>query len=529
MSLTVARLKNHLAQLGLPTAGLTEVLTVGRGQRFATVAHALDYIITNCPAPTQVLAGLGGTVNATQCESWLFSDTFAESLNHPPDPLPALYPIIEPLWIDIAAEGKLRLVSGIVNDGQNLVMATEYEGASSSTLAYALYRLPSYVIMVPPGNNVLSGQFDMSVIRANVAIIGQSKFNTRLDFLAVDSGVGAAIGFPTAGKVTLKNLNTIYAGAGNRPYGGAESAENGVSESMFGLSVTMENMVIESAEGLGNAKDAIGLLAAEISVRDMHVRTHGHTVVFHANSLIVDGLVLESKNIVGLQAAGFHSSDFQRSLPHVIRNVRYLNTYWEGGSSPVEIASVGAVHSSTLSKKVFIDHLAADYVTVSNRVDGSGGLICHLNGVQTGSLGIDNATVYCNDVRKPGGGAVPITRANGAVVARIEDTDQSAVVYSAATHTPANGGYTPDAAAGASVFVSSIAGALQINVPVGAVKGNRITFHYAADATPGRQITYNAVFKTSAVPASTANGKATHTFSFDGVHWVQDGGALAWL
>ena len=88
---------------------------------------------------------------------------------------------------------------------------------------------------------------------------------------------------------------------------------------------------------------------------------------------------------------------------------------------------------------------------------------------------------------------------------------------------------TPDISLGTSVVIATLTGNTTIAAPLNPVIGKIITFNYTGNATPGWAITYNAVFKTSAVPVSTASGKATHRFSYDGTNWVQVGGPLVWL
>lgn len=99
--------------------------------------------------------------------------------------------------------------------------------------------------------------------------------------------------------------------------------------------------------------------------------------------------------------------------------------------------------------------------------------------------------------------------------------NSQAIAYAAAI--------TPNCAAGEGIVVGALTGNLTVNAPLNPRNGQRITFNYTSDATGSRQITYNAIFKSSVVPVSTVSGKATHCFQFDGANWVQVGGALVWL
>lgn len=88
---------------------------------------------------------------------------------------------------------------------------------------------------------------------------------------------------------------------------------------------------------------------------------------------------------------------------------------------------------------------------------------------------------------------------------------------------------TPDLSLGDTVVVGTLTGNLTVNAPLNPTKGAHLILNYTADATPGRTITYNAAFKSSVVPVSTASAKASHHFIYDGTNWVQTGGALLWL
>lgn len=131
------------------------------------------------------------------------------------------------------------------------------------------------------------------------------------------------------------------------------------------------------------------------------------------------------------------------------------------------------------------------------------------------------------------GGDIIIRNAQGAIRAQYDGTntwtftgivrhsDTQNIAYAAAI--------TPDAAAANNFIVGALTGNITVNAPLNPRNGQIITFNYTGDATLGRTITYNAVFKTSSVPVSTANGKASQMFIFDGTNWIQTGGPLVWL
>jgi hypothetical protein len=88
---------------------------------------------------------------------------------------------------------------------------------------------------------------------------------------------------------------------------------------------------------------------------------------------------------------------------------------------------------------------------------------------------------------------------------------------------------TPDAALGERVIVGVLTGNLTINAPTNPRTGGMLVFSFAQDATGGRTITWNSVFKKAADGAGAANQKGATSFVYDGANWVQVGGALAWL
>ncbi len=87
---------------------------------------------------------------------------------------------------------------------------------------------------------------------------------------------------------------------------------------------------------------------------------------------------------------------------------------------------------------------------------------------------------------------------------------------------------TPNALGGERITVGTLTGGLTVNAPTNPRKGARLAFTFVQDATGGRTITWNGAFKKPADGAGTANQKAATEFIYDGTHWIQLGGALAW-
>ncbi len=87
---------------------------------------------------------------------------------------------------------------------------------------------------------------------------------------------------------------------------------------------------------------------------------------------------------------------------------------------------------------------------------------------------------------------------------------------------------TPDAAIGERVLVGVLTGNLTVNAPSNPRKGALLSFAFAQDATGGRTVTWNSVFKKPADGSGTANQKAMLSCIYDGAHWIAATG-LSWL
>lgn len=118
----------------------------------------------------------------------------------------------------------------------------------------------------------------------------------------------------------------------------------------------------------------------------------------------------------------------------------------------------------------------------------------------------------------------------GSIVIEVESIGTvGSLPYPESQYIPYAATITPDINAGKNITIGTLTGNITINAPINPARGKVISLSFTSDATIGRAITYNAVFKTSAVPTSTANGKASHMFVYDSQNWVQIGGALVWL
>lgn len=88
---------------------------------------------------------------------------------------------------------------------------------------------------------------------------------------------------------------------------------------------------------------------------------------------------------------------------------------------------------------------------------------------------------------------------------------------------------TPNANFGNRVNVGALTGAMTVNAPVNPQSGQYLDFAFLQDATGGRLLTWDAVFKKAADGAGAANQRGTIRFRYDGTNWIQQGGALTYF
>jgi hypothetical protein len=90
--------------------------------------------------------------------------------------------------------------------------------------------------------------------------------------------------------------------------------------------------------------------------------------------------------------------------------------------------------------------------------------------------------------------------------------------------------YTPNAQNNNFVHVAPLTGNITIGAPTNPIEGDEITFYFQQDATGGRTVTWNTVFKTNySDTGNTASKRYTITFHYDGTVWVQKGNGSGWL
>jgi hypothetical protein len=81
--------------------------------------------------------------------------------------------------------------------------------------------------------------------------------------------------------------------------------------------------------------------------------------------------------------------------------------------------------------------------------------------------------------------------------------------------------FTPDAGLAGETIRLDLTGNITINAPTKPHAGQRLTFVFRQDATGGRTVTWNAIFKQNWSPTTTASKINTITFAYDDANWVQ--------
>jgi hypothetical protein len=160
------------------------------------------------------------------------------------------------------------------------------------------------------------------------------------------------------------------------------------------------------------------------------------------------------------------------------------------------------------SLDIFIDD-----VRVTGRIDKT--KVWVFKGNSSAMVSVFNATVSgCSELKStpPKNGAILCT----------DTTASASIAYSASV--------TPDPSAYRYLYIGPLTGDISIvNPSATVIAGQQLVLSFLCDATASRTITYGSAFKTSAVPVSTSNGKLVHCFTYDGTHWVQNAGSVAWL
>jgi hypothetical protein len=130
-------------------------------------------------------------------------------------------------------------------------------------------------------------------------------------------------------------------------------------------------------------------------------------------------------------------------------------------------------------------------------------------------LTVDNSLTVTNGPLSLPAGSIPDSAlsANVGLV-----TAAQSVAYAASL--------TINATAGEAVVIGALTGNITINAPTNPLSGRRLELIFTQDATGGRTVTWNAVFKfaTSAwQPNGTASKSSVIAFVYDGTNWQQIG------
>jgi hypothetical protein len=261
----------------------------------------------------------------------------------------------------------------------------------------------------------------------------------------------------------------------------------------------IENVLIT----MGNNKKAVSLYGSDNTIDGLTIlvdRTGGSQ---DAYDIVLDGSnnTLRNTNIVGNAAFIGRAIMVNGGVNHVITDVRSRNV-----RTTVDV--LGGTGS-----KVVVDR------SVTGADTGSGFVAVNNAAGSTNFIGLTTT-------------ANRSTAAAAGIGAMGYDTTQSKPIWSDGTNwrdadaistvqTPAfAASYTPDPFAGQFIEMT-LTGAITVNAPASAYNGQQVTFIFIQDATGGRVVTWNAVYRVNWTPTTTAAKRNTITFVYDGSIWNQ--------
>lgn len=513
--------------------------TVGSGGRFATLDSALAWLATQSgsvavshPATTGDVTQYSDSVTnisqdltgyARPGDLIYFGDDEAGAPNIYTIQnwaVPTYYPIY-----DLRAT-TARLMTGRV-------------GATGTGVSIQLYRPYRYTLVLLPGYHNVSADVSLPDTAA-VSFVGLDASQTFLS-----KSADANITIQRHGYLSIQNV-TLYEGETTTTRSHTIFSENSATPFDAGFAVLlMKN--IETAVIAPNASgtnDLIIFRGASAHISDIKA-TEGFVTIgtIKADLLMLDDVHLTSSqnhHCLALQLV----HEYQCTKDWMISNLD-LYRYSNKTGQTDYVLTMGSQHygtpGATGGKKAFIrsstfqdldtntdiglkalhfDLSPSDVYEVYDCVietTHASGSIADMTIEASGA-----ATVKFHNVRNSTGGTPEITNSNPANLTFNNYTPYGvqSTAYAATI--------TPDANLGGIVDIGALTGNITIGEPTNPISGQELTFIFEQDATGGRTITWNAVFKKAADGAGGASTKGVTSFRYDGTHWVQIGGALAW-
>lgn len=515
---------------GLDIAMLgSEVITVGTGGRFATVAEALAYIGTQGATITTYQAT--GSVALTQYSDWgVFTGGSPATEIQPndflyvPDDAQTLgyashyYRVLGVFGEESGTEDAISLETGVCT----------FTGA---ILTPTFVRLKPYVILLLPGEHSLGTD-------AATRIVIPDGYN--IAFVGIGPEVlltGVPMETPAWGLISFKNLRTTSGTMcgytkNQFPLLGANYPTVYLQDIRYGVTA------INDPAGFADQEFLYGVFCPGLYVSNFQSEfTHDHGLVLNADNLQVDGFfsLIEETGFESL-TIGVLLNRPAATKPKSIKNLDISRRNHAGTGT----GAAGAVIMSISGYPDTSNTMRFNLSGVVVRDESTHGPVLQITGPASGALevNVNNAVIdsvtYGTEINASGSAVAVnlnnVTRSNGNI-ARASATS-SAVIKDHHPNATKSTAYaatvTPDASVSGTWVVGALTGNIIIAAPTNAATGQRLTMVFTQDGTGGRTITWNAVFKKAADGAGGASTKGSTSFMYDGTNWVQVGGALAW-
>jgi hypothetical protein len=496
---------------GIFTYG-SHVLTIGDGGYYETLANALAALNANITTPVDVTGTHNGVLGAA---AW--GDLYTLS-GHTVDFTTIGFN--RQTFLEVNSDGILRPLLA-VPDGTHLVtVAGRNSGSALVAGTYKFWQFPNYVIQLLPGRHEINSVLQFPDA-CNITLSGHGPDTTRV-VCNQQMFSGRNIRLGKSGMFGFRGLGFERADDATCISGHTTSSASGQ-----GALLSLDDVRFDDLSPtdliVGGGYCVTGTFAGA-SLRNVDFGAVGYQMVLNVDSFIsqnTKGRYYSGTTTLADHQFDLRHSEYQRTKRWFIQN-HVVETFTTGALEnqwPIELATSGATVGKT--KIVQIDGVSADQgefliVGADMRVQ--------LKNVDVNSLNIQsNAVVLGENVRRCDGSNIAPTHSvsGGATYTNVNNGLYTSVAYAATV--------TPNANRAEIWKIEAMTGALLIAAPTNPQTGQRISFQYLCDATPGRQISYNAIFKTSTVPVSIANGRAKHGFEYDGTNWVQVGGPLIWL
>jgi len=501
------------------------VITVGANGRYPTLNEALDYLsaLTGNDVWTEIPGA--GTVSVTQNSDEVIGTGTSFLTSIQPDD-----------YISIAGDGNGVFVTGTlrhtlwhVKTNLSLRLGTGFIGATGSGKAYSIWRPVKYTIVMLAGEHRLSGDH----ILPNglwVSISGANKASTKL-ILENNS----AISIQRSNIVDIGNF-TLYSEDGTGQLIGFMS---GLGILDCGLGSYHIHDIHTDYEGEESTLQTVQLLSARgssIRISNITGRCASAFAVTMADYIEYNNVHFESYNVGAdcVQCTGYGA--FSATKPWIYNNLgldRKLAGVTGGGSMwELNGVAYGGVYANT--KYV---HLNDCYIIDRDQQSSSMPTCMQI------ATTMSNSKIYMNNVLIDGarglnagcGSTVEVFLKN---VTNLKGDPISLTVTPTAQYfgrtrgkysLPYAATVTPRPALGETHVIGTLTGNITIDAPMYPLEGQELTFVFQQDATGGRTISWNFLYKKSADGVGAANQRGSIKFVQEGLYWVQVGGGLTWV